>query len=106
MPTQRLTYQDRKQIAEMVADMLEERMKLQQILLTEEEAAAVCGTTKRTMQQMRYDGSGPPFIRLNEGPKAPIRYARHELHFWINTRQRYYSTKEALTGVDENSRHP
>jgi hypothetical protein len=110
MTIYRLTRQEKQDIAEMVADMLEERFRIRQVLLTEEEAAKVCGLTKGSMRQMRYTGDGPAFIRMGEGPKAPIRYEREELMMWIATRPRYtatrseYEREEARQAVAEGAR--
>jgi hypothetical protein len=85
---------DKREIAEMVADILEERMRLKQIWLTEKEAAMVLSMSPASLRQMRYTGDdGPPYVRMGDGEKAPVRYDRAELHMWAATRPRYTCTR-------------
>jgi hypothetical protein len=60
--------------------------------------------TTRSLQEMRYQGSGPPFVKLAEGPRGPVRYALNDLHLWMNTRRRYRSTAEALANEERQPR--
>ncbi|WP_269218938.1 helix-turn-helix transcriptional regulator [Brevundimonas vesicularis] len=52
-------------------------------LLTTKEAASVLGVKPNTLEIWRHKGRGPPFIRLGDGPCAPIRYFRIELSKWL-----------------------
>jgi excisionase family DNA binding protein len=48
-------------------------------LLTTEEAAAILGVTKGTLQRWRRDGIGPPSYRMGRG----VRYIRPEINSWL-----------------------
>ena len=98
--------EEMRRFARMVAEELK-RWDREPQLLNEADAAKLCGLTARSLQEMRYQGSGPPFVKLGDGRAAPIRYGVADLHLWINTRQRYRSTRAAQNdGIDENSREP
>ena len=96
---------DLKQLARLLADEIEGRRNAP-AFLDETDAAKLCGLTKRSLQEMRYQGNGPPFIKLSEGPRGPVRYARIDLNLWMNTRPRYSSTEEALADEERPPRDP
>ena len=48
-------------------------------LLTEEEAAAFLGYSKRALQNWHHRGDGPPYIRISE---RAVRYRRRDLIDW------------------------
>lgn len=52
-------------------------------LLDEVDAAEFLGYTKRAMQNWRFRGGGPPFIRVSA---RSIRYRRSDLIEWINSK--------------------
>ncbi|MDP9351636.1 MAG: helix-turn-helix domain-containing protein [Chloroflexota bacterium] len=61
---------------------MEDRTKL---LLTEEQAAAALGFTRRFLQNRRVTGDGPPFCRISA---RAIRYRPEDLETWIQARMR------------------
>lgn len=61
------------------------------LVLNEKEAAVQLGVSARTLQAMRVDGSGPPFVRLSD---RRIGYAVAALQSWIASRS-VRSTSEA-----------
>lgn len=54
-------------------------MTNRQAPITTKEAAARLGLTHRTLEQWRYLGKGPPFVRLC----GAVRYLPDELDTWI-----------------------
>lgn len=63
-------------------------------LLTTREAAAALRLGTSTLERMRGDGSGPPFIKLGRGKtRCRVVYARSALNAWL-TEQRFQSTSE------------
>lgn len=55
------------------------------VLLCEQQAAAMLGYTPRALQQWRRTGTGPQFIRVSA---RSIRYRRRDLLDWIEARVR------------------
>lgn len=55
-------------------------------LLTTKEAATLYGVKPNTFEIWRHKGRGPPFIRLGDGPCAPVRYVRSVLMEWLASR--------------------
>jgi len=92
--SQRQMRQIANMAAEMAVDLVEERMRLKQIWLTEKEAAEVLAMSEKSLKQMRYTGDGPAFVRVSEGPKSPVRYPREELHMWARLRPRRRATRD------------
>jgi predicted DNA-binding transcriptional regulator AlpA len=58
-------------------------MHLPKILLTEDEAAHLVGFTPRFLQQRRYRGDGPPFVRISA---RAVRYRVADLEAWAAER--------------------
>ncbi len=54
-------------------------------LIDEKEAAEFLGFTRRAMQNWRFRGGGPPFIKLSE---RSVRYRVKDLIAWIDSRKR------------------
>lgn len=52
-------------------------------LLDGDEAAALLGLTPNTLAKHRVRGTGPAFVRLGTGQKAPIRYRPTALEAWL-----------------------
>lgn len=48
-------------------------------LVTESEAGPYIGRPVRSMQQMRYRGEGPPYIKTG----AAVRYSKRDLDAWL-----------------------
>ena len=57
----------------------------QKLLLTEAEAARRLGFTPRFLQQRRYTGGGPRFVRISA---RAIRYRPEDLEAWATERLR------------------
>ena len=53
-------------------------------LITEKEAAHVLRVSRRWLQEKRYRGEGPPYLRLS--PKRLIRYQVDDLLHWAEAR--------------------
>ena len=60
-------------------------------LLTEEQAAAFLGFTPRFLQNRRYLGSGPAFVRIRA---RAIRYRPEDLEEWVRTQVRSSTSEE------------
>ena len=54
-----------------------------ELLLTPPQAAAILQTSVDQLSTMREVGDGPPFIKLGDGAKAPVRYHLGKLRKWI-----------------------
>lgn len=56
-------------------------------LLTVEETAAYLGIAPSTLEKWRFrirgTEGGPPYCRLEGGPKAPVRYLVSDVRTWI-----------------------
>lgn len=55
------------------------------LIVSEEEAAKLLNLSPRSLQRLRLDGGGPPFVQLSE---RRIGYAVEALQAWIASRQR------------------
>ena len=55
-------------------------------LLTTKEAASVLSVKPNPLEIWRHKGKGPPFVRVGDGPCAPIRYVRSALTEWLASR--------------------
>jgi hypothetical protein len=63
-------------------------------LVTEHEAAALLGYTIRALQNWRFRGGGPIFVKVSD---RSVRYRRRDLLAWIESRLR---TSTADPGPD------
>jgi predicted DNA-binding transcriptional regulator AlpA len=57
-------------------------LEVYQVLLRENEAAKYLGMSISWMQRSRWDGSGPPFIKINHA----VRYRQSDLEDWVEKR--------------------
>ncbi len=64
------------------------------MLIQEPEAAKILGMSISWMQRSRWDGSGPPYIKINHA----VRYRVSDLEKWIEERIQK-STSENKGGV-------
>lgn len=62
-------------------------------LLNSREAADVLRLSVPTLERMRCQGTGPPFIKLGSGKRARVVYRRGDLDAWIAS-MRHQSTSE------------
>jgi predicted DNA-binding transcriptional regulator AlpA len=60
-------------------------MDTPKILLTEDEAAHLLNFTPRFLQQRRYRGDGPPFVKISA---RAVRYRKVDLDAWAAERVR------------------
>lgn len=58
--------------------------------LTQAELAAECGKSEAWVERKRWDGSGPPFVKIGRTPY----YLRKDFHAWLEA-QRRSNTHEA-----------
>jgi len=56
-------------------------------LLQVEEVAAYLGVAPSTTEKWRAAGDGPPWFRLHNGPKSPVRYRVDKVREWLDARQ-------------------
>lgn len=62
-------------------------------LLNVTEAAKVLRLSNSTLERMRLDGTGPPFIKLGPSKRARVVYRRADIEAWLAT-LRFQSTSE------------
>lgn len=55
-----------------------------ELLLTPPQMAAILQTSTDQLSTMREVGDGPPFTKLGDGPKAPVRYHLGKARKWID----------------------
>ena len=44
------------------------------------------GLTRSTLQRWRREGIGPPFAKLAEGTRSPVRYSKRQVREWLEAR--------------------
>ena len=66
------------------------------ILLTEEEAAAALGFTPRFLQERRFRGGGPQFVKISA---RAVRYRPEDLHAWAAERLRTSTSDSGAMGA-------
>jgi hypothetical protein len=54
-----------------------------ELMLTPPQAAAILQTSTDQLSTMREVGDGPPFVKLGDGAKAPVRYHLGKLRKWL-----------------------
>lgn len=59
--------------------------------LTTDQLADRWGLSASRIKQWRVDGKGPSFVRLGDGPKAPVRYRLEDIEEY--EKDRYYSAQ-------------
>ena len=64
---------------------------IQERLLTSQEAAGFLGLTPRFLEMRRFNGNGPPHIRISS---RCVRYLMSDLQAWVEERRRT-STSDA-----------
>ena len=62
-------------------------------VLTPAQAARYLCVSLRTLAWWRVQGAGPPFFRLGNGPRGPVRYLRTEVDAFLR-RHRFSTTGE------------
>jgi hypothetical protein len=66
------------------------------IVVTEGAAARMLGLSMRTLQRLRIEGGGPPFVKLTDRRLA---YSVEDLHAWVRSRS-VASTSAATVARD------
>jgi excisionase family DNA binding protein len=64
-----------------------------QTYLTTAQAAELLNLSARTLERMRIDGSGPPFLKAGGGKRSRVIYAVADIQAWLSG-QRFASTSE------------
>ena len=62
------------------------------VLLTVLQAAELLGTSPRTLDGWRCDGTGPPYLKLSH---KVVRYVEHELLEWLASCKRNSTSEDA-----------
>jgi predicted DNA-binding transcriptional regulator AlpA len=60
---------------------------------TSPEAAALLRVSRRTLERMRVEGTGPRFLKVGPGKRSRVLYRQSDLLAWLNA-QSYASTSE------------
>ena len=63
------------------------------IFLTSNEAADLLRISRRTLERMRVDGSGPRYIKVGAGKRSRVLYRETEIEAWL-TKFSFGSTSE------------
>lgn len=71
-----LTHLDRGERSKAVAVLVE---AIEETAIDDKEAAAMLGVSRRTLQDYRQRGEGPPYFKVRANEKAPVRYVRREV---------------------------
>lgn len=66
-----------------------------QMLLTEAQAAKLIGLSRRFLQARRYNGDGPPFVRISS---RCVRYRPEDLAAWAKDRIRTSTSQVSSDG--------
>jgi len=60
---------------------------------TTKDAAELMQLSHRTLERMRVEGGGPPFVKAGNGKRARVLYLKSDLIAWLKGR-RFDSTSE------------
>lgn len=74
-----------------VPDMLLKVLELEPVAVNVNKAAQMVGLSVGTLNDMRIDGDGPPFVYI----RGSVRYLVADLRAWVADRPRFRSTTEA-----------
>ena len=64
-----------------------------QLFMTSDEAAGMLRISKRTLERMRVEGTGPRYLKVGPGKRSRVLYRMAEVEAWLN-RHSYGSTSE------------
>lgn len=64
-------------------------------LLNSRETASVVRLSVPTLERMRSQGNGPPFIKLGTGKRARVVYRRSDIEAWLSA-LRFQSTRDYI----------
>ncbi len=67
-----------------------------ELIVTEAEAARLLRLSVRTLQRLRIEGDGPPFVRLTSGRR--LGYLRTDLETWARSRSARSTSDHARNG--------
>jgi len=54
--------------------------------ISEKEAAAIAGLSRKWFQRMRWMGGGPPYVKITPGRSGAVRYELGVLLDWLDKR--------------------
>lgn len=63
------------------------------VFLTTVEAAAILRISRRTLERMRVEGTGPRYLKVGPGKRARVLYRESDVRNWLETFS-FYSTSE------------
>lgn len=63
------------------------------VFLTSNEAADLLRISRRTLERMRVDGSGPRYVKVGAGKRSRVLYRECEIDAWL-TKFSFGSTSE------------
>ena len=63
------------------------------VFLISTEAADLLRISRRTLERMRVDGTGPRYLKVGPGKRSRVLYRQSEVLAWLE-RQTYGSTSE------------
>lgn len=66
------------------------------VFLTSNEAADLLRISRRTLERMRVDGSGPRYLKVGTGKRSRVLYRETEIEAWL-TKLSFGSTSEYPT---------
>lgn len=73
-------------------------------LLTTIEAAKIVRLSPAKLQQLRFKGGGPRYMKVGRGNSARVLYSMDDLKEWMG--QTFGSTSEAIGSVADASQRP
>jgi len=62
--------------------------------LTSPQLARLLGRKPQTIRAWRLRGTGPSYVRLGNGPKAPVVYRRTDVEEWLAERTYRHTAEE------------
>lgn len=65
------------------------------VLLSSPEAAEYLRMKPRSLEDLRYEGGGPPFMRLGRGRRSPVVYDLADLNAWLLARKKGSTSEES-----------
>jgi hypothetical protein len=71
-------------------------------LLTERRVSKIMDTPMGTLRRWRCVGGGPLYIKLGDGPKAPVRYDPIDIYVYVEAGRRFASIR---AGITEDTKH-
>ena len=70
----------------------------QNFYLTSEETAELLKISRRTLERLRLNGEGPPFMKIGSGKRSRVLYKQSDIADWLESRL-FRSTSEYKEGT-------